>query len=107
MDKKGGVDASVKRHADAALHVRKRLGGMGFRIVAEPGFESNTVTGFVCESTEQAKEIKDRLLTEFDVNIVGCRGVYKDNGLRIAHMANFEMSWLDRCLDSIEKIIKK
>ena len=107
LDKKGGLDAAVKRHADAALHVRKRLGGMGFRIVAEPGFESNTVTGFVCESPEQAKEIKDRLLEEFDVLIVKCRGAYKDNGLRIAHMSNFEMSWLDKCLDGIEKIIKK
>jgi len=107
MDKKGGVEASVKRHADAASHIRKRLGGMGFRIVAEPGFESNTVTGFVCESPEQAKEIKERLEKDFKIKIVGCRGAYKDNGLRIAHMANFEMSWLDKCLDSIEKIIKK
>jgi len=106
LDEKGGVEAAIKRHSEAASHVRKRLGGMGFRIVAEPGFESDTVTGFVCENPEQAKEIKTRLLDEFGVRIVGCRGVYKDNGLRIAHMANFEMSWLDKCLDSIEKIIK-
>ncbi len=103
---KGGVPAAVKRHADAAAHVRKRLTELGFGIIAEPGFESNTVTGFVCESPEQAKMIKNRLEKDFAVKIVGCRGVFKDNGLRIAHMGNFEMSWLDACLDGIEKISK-
>ncbi|MEM4359062.1 MAG: aminotransferase class V-fold PLP-dependent enzyme [Candidatus Bilamarchaeaceae archaeon] len=107
LDKKGGVPAAVKRHADAAAHVRKRLVSMGFQLVAEKGFESNTVTGFVCESTEQAKTIKSRLESEFGIKIVGCRGVYKDNGLRIAHMGNFEMVWLDACLDAIGKITKK
>jgi len=107
LDRKGGVPAAIKRHEEAAAHVRKRLHEMGFGPTAEKGFESNTVTGFVCESPEQAKEIKDRLEKEFDVKIVGCRGVFKDNGLRIAHMGNFEMSWLDTCLDSIEKIIAK
>ncbi len=105
LDRKGGVPAAVKRHEEAAAHVRKRLTDMGFGLTAEKGFESNTVTGFVCKSPEQTKEIRERLEKEFDVKIVGCRGVYKDNGLRIAHMANFEMAWLDTCLDGIEKII--
>jgi len=105
LDRNGGIPAAVKRHEVAAAHVRKRLHDMGFGPTAEEGFESNTVTGFVCESPEQAKEIKDRLEKEFDVKIVGCRGVFKDNGLRIAHLGNFEMSWLDTCLDGIEKII--
>jgi len=104
MDRKGGIPAAVKRHKEAAEYVRKRLTDMGFGLTAEKGFESNTVTGFVCENAEQTREIKDRLMKEFDVKIVGCRGVYKDNGLRIAHMANFEMSWLDTCLDAIGKI---
>jgi aspartate aminotransferase-like enzyme len=107
LDRKGGVPESVKRHADAAAYLRKRLTGMGFGLIAEPGFESNTVTGFVCESGEQAKGIKERLKNEFDIRIVGSRGAFKENGLRIAHMGNFEMSWLDACLDSIEKIISK
>ncbi len=107
LDRKGGVPASVKRHADAAAYVRKRLTEMGFGLIAEPGFESNTVTGFVCESGEQAKQIRERLKNEFDIRIVGSRGAFKENGLRIAHMGNFEMSWLDACLDSIEKIIAK
>ena len=106
LDHGGGLTGAVKRHADAAEHVRKRLTGMGFKLVAEEGFESNTVTGFICESPEQAKIIKDRLDKEFGIKIVGCRGLYSTNGLRIAHMGNFKQEWLDRCLDSIENIIK-
>ncbi|MFA5077007.1 MAG: aminotransferase class V-fold PLP-dependent enzyme [Candidatus Micrarchaeia archaeon] len=106
LDKAGGVPAAVKRHAEEAAYVRKRLAGMGFKLVAEPGFESNTVTGFVCDSPEQAKSIKERVDKEFGYKIVGCRGVYANNGLRIAHMGNFKHEWMVGCLDGIEKIVK-
>jgi len=106
MDEKGGVEEAVKRHSEIAGYVRKRLIEIGFGIIAEKGFESNTVTGFICESPEQAKEIKKRLKDEFDVVIVGCRDAFKDNGLRIAHMGNVTMEELDVCLDGIEKIIE-
>ncbi len=106
LDAKGGIPSSVKRHADAAAHVRKRIVAMGFPLTAEKGFESNTVTGFVCKDAEQAKTIKSRLASEYQIKIVGSRGKFKENGLRIAHMGNFEMKDLDACLDAIEKMIK-
>ncbi len=105
LDREGGLPSAVKRHADAAAHVRKRLTEIGFPLVAEKGFESNTVTGFVCKDKEEAKKIKDELAKK-DIKIVGCRGVYVDNGLRIAHMGNFKIEWLDACLDEIEAIVK-
>lgn len=106
MDKKGGLPGAVKRHSEAAAHVRARLQKLGFPLIADKGFESNTVTGFVCKDAEQAKSIKSRLGSEFGIKIVGSRGKFKDNGLRIAHMGNFEMKDLDACLDAIEKIMK-
>jgi aspartate aminotransferase-like enzyme len=104
IDEKGGIPVAVKRHADAAAHVRKRLTDMGFTLIAESGFESNTVTGFICMGAEQAKNIRSRLASEYDIKIVGARGKFKENGLRIAHMGNFDMKDLDACLDAIEKI---
>jgi len=106
LDRKGGLPAAVKRHREASEHVRKRLADMGFPLTSEKGFESMTVTGFVCKDAEQAKTIKARLGSEFGYKIVGARGKYKDNGLRIAHMGNFEMKDLDGCLDAIAKIVK-
>ncbi len=105
LDRKGGVQAAVKRHLEAAAHVRIRITKMGFPLIAERGFESNTVTGFVCKDSEQAKVIKSTLNKEYNIKIVGSRGPFEKNGLRIAHMGNFEMKNLDLCLDAIEKII--
>ena len=104
LDRQGGLPAAVKRHAEAASHVRERVRGMGFRLIAEPGFESNTVTGFVARDAEQAKRIKSSL-SEKGIKIVGSRGKFKDTGLRIAHMGNFERKNLDLCLDEIGKLI--
>jgi aspartate aminotransferase-like enzyme len=106
MDKKGGLAACVKRHAEAAAYIRKRLTDMGFGLIAEKGFESNTVTGFYCETPEQAKTIRSRLLDEHDIRIVGSRGAFKEKGLRIAHMGNFSMKDIESALDAIEAIIK-
>jgi len=107
LDRKGGLPATVKRHSDAAAHVRERIMKMGFPMTAEKGFESNTVTGFICKDAGQAKTIKSRLAREYNIKIVGSRGKFKDNGLRIAHMGNFEMKDLDACLDAIQKILAK
>jgi aspartate aminotransferase-like enzyme len=106
LDAGGGLPGAVKRHAEAAAHVRTRLTKMGFQLIAEKGFESNTVTGFVCKDADQAKSIKSRLANEYKIKIVGSRGPFEKNGLRIAHMGNFKMTDLDACLDAIEAIIR-
>jgi len=104
FERQGGLPACVKRHADAAAYTRKRLTVMGFPLIAETGFESNTVTGFVCRGAEEAKRIKSALAREYGIKIVGSRGTFKDTGLRIAHMGNFEQKDIEACLNAIEKI---
>ena len=104
MDKAGGPKGWAKKHMDAAAHVRARLQDMGFPMIAESGFVSNTVTGFVCRDGEEAKKIKSALLTDYKIQIVGSRGAFKETGLRIAHMGNFQMKDLDLALDAISKI---
>jgi aspartate aminotransferase-like enzyme len=104
MDKEGGPVAWAKRHENAAKHVRQRLQDMGFGLIAEPGFESNTVTGFVCKDRAEAKKIKSELLEKYDMQIVGSRGKFKETGLRIAHMGNFKMDELDSVLDAVAEI---
>ncbi|MBI5227755.1 alanine--glyoxylate aminotransferase family protein [Candidatus Micrarchaeota archaeon] len=106
LDEKGGLPATVKRHHEASEYVRKRLASMGFGLIAEKGFESNTVTGFFTKDADTAKMIKSKLASEYKIKIVGSRGKFKDNGLRIAHMGNFDMKNIEACLDAIEKILK-
>ncbi|MBN1169533.1 alanine--glyoxylate aminotransferase family protein [Candidatus Micrarchaeota archaeon] len=106
LDEKGGVEAAVKRHASAAEYTRNRLLDMDIALIAEKGFESNTVTGFVVPEGFKAADVKKRLKAEFDIQIVGARGTFKENGLRIAHMGNFDISNIEAALDAMEKIIK-
>ena len=105
LDQKGGVAGAVKRHMEMSEYVGKRVSKLGFGLISEKGFESYTVTGFYADSQEKAKMIKDRLLKEFKIKIVGSRGAYKDTGLRISNMGNTTKEELDTCLEAIEKII--
>lgn len=105
MDGNGGVDTAVKRHMELSAYVRKKVQELGFGLIAEKGFESYTVTGFYADSVERAKMIKDKLAKEYRIKIVGSRGKFKDNGLRIANMGNVTKEELDKCLDAIKKII--
>jgi len=104
LDEKGGVAAAAERHAAASEHVRKRLKEMGFGMIAEEGFESNTVTGFTAKDAAECKAIKSRLESEYDTKIVGSRGKFKETGLRVAHMGYFRMKAIDACLDAIGQI---
>ncbi|MBS3067157.1 alanine--glyoxylate aminotransferase family protein [Candidatus Micrarchaeota archaeon] len=104
LDKNGGLLACIKRHMDFSEYVRKRVLELGFKLIAEKGFESYTVTGFYADSAERAKMIKDKLAKEYKIKIVGSRGKFKDNGLRIAHMGNVTKQELDACLNAIERI---
>lgn len=107
MDRNGGVPGAVKRHMDLSAHVRMRVHEMGFGLIAEKGFESYTVTGFYADSAEKAKEIRERLWKEYRIKIVGSRGTFKENGLRISNMGNITKKELDACLEAIGKIIQK
>lgn len=104
IDENGGPIGAAKRHKAASEYVRKRLAEMELPIIAEKGFESNTVTGFT--TNKPASEIKKKLKDEYDIHIVGARGAFKDNGLRIAHMGNFSMEDLDYALNALSKVIK-
>ena len=57
-------------------------------------------------ASEQRKTIHSRLLEDYNIRIVGSRGAFKENGLRIAHMGNFDKEDIEAALDAIEKIIK-
>ncbi|MDD5022657.1 MAG: alanine--glyoxylate aminotransferase family protein [Candidatus ainarchaeum sp.] len=97
-----GMENVRKRHKELSEYVRKRVVGAGFELIAEPEFESYTVTAF--KSNGNAKELRKRLKEEFGIVIVGCKGAYAENGLRISNMGHVTKEMLDNCLDALEKI---
>lgn len=104
LDENGGIKGAVKRHEEMASYVRKRVKELGFELIPEKGFESNTVTAF--KGGNNAKEIRKRLKEEFGIVIVGCKGEYAENGLRIAHMGWVTKEMLDKCFDALKRIQK-
>jgi len=104
-NERGGLEKTARTHKELGEYVRKRLIEIGFELIAEPGYESHTVTGF---KVENAKKIKKELFDK-GTFIVGCKGVFAENGLRIGHMVfdPDKPSGIDICLDLLEKIKKK
>lgn len=102
IDENGGINSALKRHEELSSYTRKRLVELGFKLIAEKGFESRTVTGFITNGNP--KEIRKRLKEDFGIVIVGCKGVYESNGLRISSMGWVTKEMLDSCFDALEKI---
>ncbi len=96
MDARGGIEQEVQRHVEISEYVRKRLKEMNLELIAEEGFESYTLTAF---RADNAGEIKKKLWEKYKIKIVGCKGEFKENGLRIAHMGNFRKSEINIALD--------
>lgn len=103
IDAGGGMGPWVEKHIRESGYVRSRIESMGYGLIPEPGFESYSLTAF---RTENADEIKKRLLSEHGITIVGCKGELKGKGLRIAHMGNFVRAEIDACLDVIEGFVE-
>lgn len=103
MDRTGGIEGSIKRHKAAAEFCRKRLTEMNQKIVAEPGYESNTITAFWSDKTDL---IKKEMRKRYDIEIAKGMGKEKEKMIRICHIGNFKNEELALVLDCIEKILK-
>lgn len=99
---KNGLDATIKRHAEGAKHTREAVKKLGFRLFAEEGFYSNSVTAFHCDKSD---EIKKALNDRYDIEIAGGMGELKGKILRIAHLGNFATKDLDYCFSALKEII--
>jgi len=103
LDEKGGISESIRRTNHWANLVRQRIKEIGFELIAEKGFESPTVTAF---KSDKAKEILKEMRNA-GYFIVGCKGKFAENGLRIAHMGFIGEERLTGALDALEKIVEE
>ncbi|MCX6768391.1 MAG: aminotransferase class V-fold PLP-dependent enzyme [Candidatus Micrarchaeota archaeon] len=104
MDKNGGIPAWVEKHRVISEYVRGRITEMGLELIPEKGFESWSLTAF---KHGKAADVKKLLADKYGISIVGCKGDFKDNGLRIAHMGLFDKKNLEIALDILEEVIEQ
>jgi aspartate aminotransferase-like enzyme len=103
MDNEGGPDGSEKRHRKAAEYTHNWAKENGLKVVAEPGFRSNTITAIWADN---AKDIKKQMREKFDIEIATGMGEYKEKMFRVCHIGNFTMNELEKVLGCLEDIIE-
>ncbi len=101
LDKDGGPKGSEARHKKAAEFTRKWAADNGMKVVAEPGFESNTITALW---TDNARQIKKDMRAKFDIEIAMGMGETKEKMIRICHIGNFIQADLEKVLSAVSKL---
>ncbi len=101
-----GLEKRFRRHAIIAEAFRSAMTGMGLKLVAEKGYESNTVT-----SVFYPKEIDDVTFREEvfrnHVVIAGGVGELKGKIFRVGHMGNINSNDIMTTIAAIEQGLKK
>ncbi|MCX8197081.1 MAG: aminotransferase class V-fold PLP-dependent enzyme [Candidatus Micrarchaeota archaeon] len=101
---KGGFEAHRRKHQLAAEKSRKFVESIGYKVFAEPGFYSPTITGFILENADAIrKELREKF------NLVTARdfGELQGRFFRICHIGNFDDAHLDYAFDCIRKVLGK
>ena len=97
-----GLDARYARHAYCGQMSRDWAVDSGFGLMAEGGFESDTVT-----TVENSKGLDmgalNRFLDEREIQIADGYGAYKGKAFRIGHMGEVWPSDLERLFEAIEE----
>lgn len=97
-----GVEKVWQRHQEVASYVREAAIKMGLKLYLEDGY-SNTVTAI---EMPNAKEVRQRLLTNYNILVGGSLGELDETIMRIGHMgyncfiedAKITMEALANCL---------
>ena len=103
IDAEGGIVAWAEKHRRISEYVRGKITDFGLKLIPEPGFESYSLTAFYLDNAEA---VKKKLLNDWKITIVGCKGELNGKGLRIAHMGNFQKEDIDLCLETLQKTIR-
>lgn len=100
-----GLDRVWSRHAALGAQTRAGIEALGLEILAEPGFESNTVTAVHLPDGLTAKAVTARLFEEFGVTVAGGQGALADRIIRIGHMGWVDADDIETCLAAVGAVL--
>jgi aspartate aminotransferase-like enzyme len=78
---------------------------MGLELLAEPGFESNTVTAVQLPHGLSAKAVSKQLFDEYGVTVAGGQAHIADSIIRIGHMGWVDSDDIDNCLAAVKSVL--
>lgn len=85
-----GLENVFARHAALGEQTRAGIEAIGLELVAEPGFESNTVTAVQLPAGYSSKKVARQLFDDYGVTVAGGQAHLADSIIRIGHMG-----WVD------------
>jgi len=104
INERGGFDAHRAKHAKAAGKSREFVESIGYKVFAEPGFYSPSITGFVMDD---ADGFRKRLREKYNLVTARDFGDLKGKFFRICHLGNFDDAHLDYAFAAIKKELGK
>lgn len=101
-----GIDEVFARHRRVAQHFREGLERIGFEILARPDVRSDTVTAISPPAGMGAAAFRDRLRTDFGIEVAVGQGKLADKVNRIGHMGWVAQPEMDATLEALEAVGK-
>ena len=100
-----GLENVYARHAALGEQTRAGIEAIGLELVAEPGFESNTVTAVQLPSGLSGKAVAKRLYDEYGVTVAGGQARIADSIIRIGHMGWVDSEDIATCLTAVKAVL--
>ncbi len=100
-----GLEHVYARHAALGEQTRAGIEAIGLELLAEPGFESNTVTAVQLPEGLSSKVVAKQLFDEYGVTVAGGQAHLADSIIRIGHMGWVDSDDIDTCLTAVQAVL--
>ena len=105
MIEEEGLENVWTRHAALGEQTRAGIEAIGVELVAEPGFESNTVTAVQLPEGLSSKVVIQRLHDEYGVTVASGQAHLTDKIIRIGHMGWVDSDDMNTCLAAVGAVL--
>ncbi len=99
-----GLDNVYARHAKLGAFVRRGVSELGWRLIAEEEYVSDTVTAVTPPDGVNAAEVVARMKSDHGIDIGGGLGKMQGQAIRIGHMGWVHQPELERTLEALSKV---
>jgi aspartate aminotransferase-like enzyme len=108
MDKLGGRDYFINRHAKLAKKTRDYVENkLGLKILGDKDYLSNSVSLVLFPENIDAVKIKKTLKEQYGFSVAGAQSDYwKSKFIRVGHLGYVDEKTIDDFLQSLAKVLK-
>jgi aspartate aminotransferase-like enzyme len=102
-----GLENVYTRHNELAAYTRAGLEKLGFRLVAEEGYQSPTVTVAWTPEGTTSDEIQQALIDRHGIYIATGQAHMRANAVRIGHMGWTHRPEMERTLEALDDVLER